>query len=270
MSTSMQSEFKWSRRFRSLAHKQHPMRGVHPTLTRLFYPAYDYKRLAFGPTTASATTTTSASSAGRLTKHRPGMRAGILVDNELKRTIQLRAKHNLSSVVFTSFAAQTKFKASHKASQLTPRDLSLVGKRLSPAVYRLWQTFHRTNLVPIASQVPVGCLQMRVATPIDVVCRDSQRRHVVVEIKTGFAGYYHRHTGIPMKHLAPAVADSAANQHQLQLLLNLQLYRITFPAHRVANPVVLRVDALGVDVLPLQDWAKKAWTKIHPLLVASR
>jgi hypothetical protein len=258
----MRSEFKWSRRFRSFAHKQHPMRGVHPTLTRLFYPKYDYHRLAYGPTTATA--------AGKLTKHRPGMRAGILVDTELKRIIQLRAKYNLSMAVFTTYASQAKFKTSAKASELTPRDLSLVGKRLSNAVYRLWQTFHRLNLTPKASQVPVGCIALRVATAVDVVCVDSQMRHVIVEIKTGFAGYYLRHTGNQLKHITPAVHDSAANQHQLQLLLTTELYRRTFPGHRIAAPVLLRVDALGVDVLPLQAWAKQAWKKIYMLLLASR
>jgi hypothetical protein len=262
----LRSEFKWSRRCRSFTHKQHPLRGVHPTLTSLFYPKYDYKKLAYGPMTATAV----SGSGVRMTKHRPGKRAGLLVDTELKRVIQLRQKYNLSMTVFTSYASQVKFKKSSKASDLTPRDTSLLSKRLSNAVYRLWQTFHRLNLIPKASQVPVGCTALRVGTAVDVVCIDSQQRHVVVEIKTGFAGYYLRHTGNKLKHITPSIDDSAANQHQLQLLLTTELYRRTFPTHRIGSPIVLRVDALGVDVLPLQVWVKQAWKKIHMLLLASR
>jgi hypothetical protein len=249
----------WSRKFKAFAFKGKPLRGVHPTLTSIFYPKYNYKNATLGPTTPGATNRRDS----RVTKHKPGKSAGILVDLELRRTIQLCVKYHIPTTVFCSHANQLSYA---RSATLTERDKSLVAKKVSEATSKLWQAFARMKLTPVAAQVPVGCIELKVATAADVVCKDASGRRVVVEIKTGFLSYYHKHTGNNLRGIAPPQHDSPANQHQLQLLLTCELYRRTFPGHIMGGAYIMRVDPFGVDVIPLQSWVRSSSSKVYDML----
>jgi len=244
--------FHWSRKFKAFAFKGTPLRGVHPTMRSCFYPNYTYEAAKFGPTTPTVPRT--GVYGVKVTKHKPGTKAGMLVDTELKRTVNLSVKYNLSASVFCSHMHQLTY-AAKKRQDMTDRDTNLLKMKLAPATAKIWQTFHRFNLVPEDTQVVVGCKDLGVATAADVVCRDTHGRKVVIEIKTGFMSYYMRYSPFPLTGgLTPTQNDSPANQHQLQIFITHELYRRTFPNVSMGQGLVMRVDGLGVDVTPIQDW----------------
>ena len=247
----------WSRKFRAFAVNGVPMRGAHPTLRSCFYPNYSFAAAAQGP--ASADSEWRAEQLAAQERPAPGgprvrgVKGGLLVDAEMRRTVALLLKHRaagLAPLAFTSHAQQLLFS---ERLALPARDKALLRKRLSGACAKIWQALVRLGLTPCATQVPVGCPALRSATAADLVCEDALRRKVVVEVKTGFLGYHLRHSGA-LAGIWPRQTDCPANQHQLQAFLTTELYRRTFPTHAVAQGAVLRVDALGVELTPVQPW----------------
>ena len=261
MQAIMPPKFKlpvhFSTKFKAFVFKGSPLPGLHPTLKSVFYKNYSYNKATQGPTTPAAK--------GKITRLKPGKKAGILVDNELKKTVQLLVKYNLPTSVFTSHDHQIKH-AVKISDQLTDRDKAMLKKKLSNGTTRLWQTLIKYNLTPEAAQVAVGSKELRMATACDLVCRDSLNRKVIVEIKTGFATYYHLHTGHFLTGVTPAQTDSPFNQHQLQLMMSIELYRRTFPLSVVAQGIIMKVDCLGVDVIPLQSFVKNNLSTICNLI----
>ncbi len=128
---------------------------------------------------------------------------------------------------------------------------------------RVWQVFFQMRLRPFATQVPVGCKDLKLATAADVVCYNEQREVVVIEIKAGYTHYLHKHTGKHMQVIQAPIVDSVFNQHQLQILVTYELYRRTHPSHKMASTgLVFRVDPFGVAVTPFQSWVTQNISRI--------
>ncbi|MCH9690326.1 MAG: hypothetical protein K0U10_06715, partial [Gammaproteobacteria bacterium] len=77
---------------------------------------------------------------------------------------------------------------------------------------------------PLASQVPVGCADLRLGTMLDLVCLDRSSNLVILEIKCGFAGYWAVHDQGTFRYPFDSVPMSFQNRAQLQLLLSCYLY----------------------------------------------
>lgn len=77
----------------------------------------------------------------------------------------------------------------------------------------------------VAGQVPLHDARLALATAIDLLAVDTQRGGalVLIEIKCGFEGYC-RDGNAPLRGPVP-VANSPANQHQLQLLMMREILR---------------------------------------------
>lgn len=73
-------------------------------------------------------------------------------------------------------------------------------------------------------QLAVADESIRLNTCIDVVAMDDKMLYLI-ELKTGYAGYKHRHTQYPMKILD--IDDSPFNQHRVQAAVNEKLFRTT-------------------------------------------
>ena len=113
------------------------------------------------------------------------------------------------------------------------------------------QFFARHHLQPIDSQVPVGCYSpLRLGTAVDVVCLDAAGRVWIVELKTGYKNNY-RHFCGPLQAPFAAFDDCPYHQHQIQLLLTVELYRHMFPGVRVGGAAVVRVVDDGTVMYPL-------------------
>ena len=120
--------------------------------------------------------------------------------------------------------------------------------------------FHR--MLPVQSQVAVGCESLRLGTAVDVVVtssRNVRRSHVsnsyvlipgarisALEVKCGFQRTYRRHTreNMNIAFTAPGPTsvwtDAAYYQHQLQLGVTVELFRRTY-RNPPGNAFVLRL-----------------------------
>jgi len=253
----------FSRKFKAFSVDGCLRRGVHPTIRRLFFPLYSYDTAKSGPFT-------NARERGmkKETRLKSGLFAGLLVDTEMKRSVTLLTKYNLPTEAFVSHKNQMLYAEKFKY-QMEAKDCKSLKKKLSVGVNRIFQSLLTVNLKPVSTQTIVGCSILKVATAVDLVCKDLQGRVVIVEIKTGFMHYYRRFRGY-MNVLTPSVTDCPYHQHQLQLLLTYQLYRSTFPSHKMGNAFVIRVDAIGVDILPLCDVVKNNASRIFSAVESSK
>jgi hypothetical protein len=99
----------------------------------------------------------------------------------------------------------------------------------------------------VGCQVAVSCPITRIATMIDVVCYDhAVGVYVLLEIKSGFSGYYHTGSG-GMLSPFDTWKNSPLNQHQLQLAANKLLFVLTYKLTLGGvRAEVVRVDDVGV------------------------
>ena len=121
----------------------------------------------------------------------------------------------------------------------------------------------RPVLEPKEAQLPVGDPTIPLGTRLDVVCtlaedkKTTKKRVVIIEVKTGFKGYLHRHTGVAMKAPLEAFVDSPHHQHHLQLAVSCHLFRCTFP----------HIDIEAAFVVYLSD-STAVWVRLHAGLQA--
>jgi hypothetical protein len=117
------------------------------------------------------------------------------------------------------------------------------------------------GLVPVASQLPVGCVGLRLATRVDLVCRGRSGGLVLVEIKCGFDTYYDVSNQGYMMDPFGDIPATYRNKHALQLSVTSLLFRHghhSLSRERLDGACVIRVytDAdetvySEVDHLPL-------------------
>jgi hypothetical protein len=107
------------------------------------------------------------------------------------------------------------------------------------------------HLVPISTQLAVGCPIDRLGTCIDLVCKDTTTNEIVlIEIKRG-CNYRDCTTGHMMRTIIDLnghpVNDCLLHQHMLQLLLGELLFVRTFPLEtRHHRCILLYVDTDSV------------------------
>lgn len=253
----------WNPLLKAFCIKGCALRGVHPTTTKLFYLHYAYASAVHGPSELHA----YQSNKQRLTRFRPGMRAGSLLDNELARTIFLRTKYELPVGLFCDNRNLKRFANAHKARMSTKDLLSLV-KPLSLATLKVWKTFVKMQLTPLRAQVPVGDLNLMLGTAVDVECKNASNHIVIIDTKLGFQSYHHKHIRFALKCIVPAQTDSPCNQHQLQLLLTYELYRRSYATSQMGSAYIFRVDVCGVEVIPLQPWVSENAPRILQAVLA--
>ena len=121
-------------------------------------------------------------------------------------------------------------------------------------VVKFWIAMAQLNLKPIATEVAVGCYQLRIGTRVDVQCLDANGNNVIIENKTGFNGYYDQFGSHRMHHPYDLQTDSPHNQHQLQLLMTVELFQRTFTHLTVVKAFVIRYHNQGSSIYPLENW----------------
>lgn len=126
------------------------------------------------------------------------------------------------------------------------------------------QALTEAELVPIYAQLPVGDEALRVATMVDLVCRDMEGRIVLVELKCGFDDYFHvpnqGHMLAPLQN----VEASFRNKAWLQLWLTTEFYHHTahqFHQYTYASSYLLHVYENNTGVLTYTLTELPAWVK---------
>ena len=77
---------------------------------------------------------------------------------------------------------------------------------------------------PMSSQMPLGCLDLRLGTMVDLMCSTKDGKLVIVEIKSGFDDYYDIQNQGNMMYPFEDVPQSCRNKHLLQLLFTTWLF----------------------------------------------
>ena len=242
------NKIKFSHKFHSFTSNGKAMRGIHPVIRKTFFPQYTFVAATISERSHASVHPGDANN--KVTRLRPGMKAGLLVDTEIKRTFKFAIKYAIPVSAFISVEAQKKY-ASNATLNWTEKEKTLFQKKLAHGTTMIWQALYRYNLKPFAAQVPVADVSLRLGSAVDFVCKDTLGRHVIIEVKTGYSSYYYKHTNKPMLHLN--ITDTPANQHQLQLLLTYELFRRTFPNVAMGGASIWRVDGVGMEIVPLKE-----------------
>ena len=121
------------------------------------------------------------------------------------------------------------------------------------------------HLLPVASQMPVCRPDMRVGTSLDLVCRTTEQKFVVFELKVGYSSYHERCTGQRMGLPFYFLTNSPRQQHRLYLAFAVTMFPRPVDHAKCA---VLRITPTGLHVDPLPQWAtreatmKLGWEKL--------
>jgi hypothetical protein len=85
------------------------------------------------------------------------------------------------------------------------------------------------NLVPVYSNLAVGCCDLRLATCLDLLCRDATGNLVVVLFKYGYGNYYEVQNQGYMQAPFEAIPVSFVNRHLIELLVSIWLFNHNCP-----------------------------------------
>lgn len=220
----MEPEIKWDFRNKCFTINGRAVSGVHPTIHSLFYPNYSFLQAR-----ARAQHNVPAGQ-----RHRYyGIRAGTSFDNTIEKSVALFVR--------------TGTRPDHS--------------RITGLLKGFWIMCEKKGWVPTASQVTVGCATLRVATRIDVVCKDTSGNVVLLEIKRGYS--YCAEASHMMNAPFTDRNNCPKNQFQLQLLLNRELYRRTYQQRVIGGCYVCRFEEDQVNIYPLEAWAV---SRVEPFL----
>ncbi len=228
-----------------------PSPGLLKRLQEAFYPKYTIGasrrgQLMPSPIHFTADQKQPPARCGVLSK-RSGLALGRLVDDEMTRVTALcyliqrerrdASHHRLGGGLRTGGTRRWYTTPATQLLRASVEELVKLGltnttaRRITSSVaqftlqtHQAISAFTERKWVPVATQVAVGSEYIGLCTCIDVVCEDHSSKkaftdnaRVIVEVKTGFASYYH--SGI--QKLAPPFDDQRscpANHHQLQLM----------------------------------------------------
>jgi hypothetical protein len=106
------------------------------------------------------------------------------------------------------------------------------------------------GLIPLLCQVVVGSEERRVATKLDMMAWDKNRKQVaVIEVKSGYEGIWDVNTGA--KTLMPpleSIPDTPHNKAHLQALCGAFLAKATFGYNYTPRAYVLHMDSHGAKL----------------------
>jgi hypothetical protein len=190
-----------------------------------FYPAYQFER-ATVVSRPLRTPVTKPRRAPKLTLDEKRIRActiGTNVDTFIGTIVQLIRRHGCLGVADFMRDEDAQYPALD--DQHTLDQIRYIRKHMREGVRRILQYFVLRGWTPIHSQMVVSWPEARLATMADVVCRDQNGNHIVVEIKTGYKeAQLHSHTKFRMQPPFHLLDDSPYNQHLLQVAFTRHMY----------------------------------------------
>lgn len=236
-------------------------KGLTKLLEANFYPNYSYTAATLGP---SGTVKLAANDV----KVRGGKKTGIWTDDKIEQSIDIMRKYSFPAQVFwdrteymRALKRQGVLKTDREKLKVIYRAQTSKGKaKYKPYVKLFWEAMHELDLRPTSTQVAVRHASLPVFTCADAVAMDAKGKYHVIEVKTGYEKNWHKHTQFKMKYPFSECNDSAFNQHQLQVTATNEMYKHTFPSHKMGDPVLLNFNSAGYKVVPLQPWAANPTT----------
>jgi hypothetical protein len=225
-------EFYFSRKFKCFVAQGKSMRGVCPFITKHFQPT-NPSPFPLSFRSGSQGRKMKSHGRGRVgftgDSKNYGMFFGLRIHNEIKR--------------YCSSAQRRITKRMHKTTKAVIEKLRSLG------------------LLIVDSEVPVWWYDAKLATRIDIRCKDQKGKYVLIELKTG--GTHDFFGGSQL--LRPpfyGFTHSLCNLAYLQLLATVILFRKTHPAARVSGALVVYAAHGEVHCLNIP---KQMLTSIHLL-----
>lgn len=126
-----------------------------------------------------------------------------------------------------------------------------------PAIQQLNMICQARGWTPQATQVPVGCWTMRIATMIDLICTDHQGRFILIEIKWNYDKYYDVHDQGLMHGLSTRILPcSIRYQHLLQLSWTCRLFAHQQQLSELPDGYLVRFHPMTheAQVIPIPIW----------------
>jgi hypothetical protein len=181
-----------------------------------------------------------------------GQRGGSTVDRQLNCAINnqplrgTRADGSFDTFAFTETEYET-------AARCIPGLSRVTMSRLHPQSRMVIEVMDRHGYEAVQAQVPVGDLDIGLATACDSIWRHRVLGLLIlVELKKCETYYYTHETGM-MEAPFEDQPNHTLNQHQLQLAFTKHLFEKTYNT-RLDGAMVLRVHSKGVNHIPLVPW----------------
>jgi hypothetical protein len=115
----------------------------------------------------------------------------------------------------------------------------------SPGFCYLQAVLAQRGWQPVTAQLALGCQALRLATKLDLLCRDGQGRLILIELKCGFDDYFYVHNQGLMQAPYSGIPISFHTKACLQLLLTTWLFFHSQHTYSAA----LRTSGLGGSYL---------------------
>ena len=260
------SEQKWKATWNCFVQpgtKNKKVPGLTKLLKTMFYKQYSFKNATEGVALGRSNNEVKKSVLAER-KAKGGRGAGRVSGKKLQQKgMQMGNELDDELLVLTRWLVESGEKVS--MMEALTNLIQKNGVKFSTDTVRIWAALDKMNLRPIGSQVIVWSARMNVATPLDLLCLNTDTDELVdVQIKRGYNGYYEKHTKTPMSMPFQMLNDSPYYQHQIQILYEWIMMRESFvgPKKVEMDAVVLRVDNEGVTKYPLarelMAWAEPA------------
>lgn len=246
------------------------VRGITYDLKQWFAPHYKFDKATQGETK----TMESKNFRLRAKNAVHGIRVGKKIDSQMSRVTRGLLINKISLSQFLGILACKQLVG---VSAKNLGILQRMYKSLDTRVKMLLAAMDAAGLEPAGSEYPVVALAKKRGTKIDSVCRRrGTNQYVTINFKTHTKVHYDKSTpGKPLngpfcmvvKNKKIRVSDSQRNQDCLQILAENLLFRsqLQLTSDKVES-LILRVDADGVECIPIPEWAWAAkdyvWSRL--------
>jgi hypothetical protein len=237
--------------------------GLLSLLKERFYKHHSYTKATLNATASDQSEYHQRQAKKKITKvnsREKGQATGVQLDKEITKTVEVFLQ-------FTHLGTATFADRKVLEGAALPPWAKEDCKDLLKQTHAFWTAITALKLIPVETQaIVVDCYKGRqeYATAVDVVCIDKLGEYAVIEIKSGFSGYYDRCTKNRMAVPLQMRTDSFRNQHQIQLAANAQMYQKKHPDRKISRAFILHIEGVQVSRYNLKPWAKevKSWAKL--------
>lgn len=216
--------------------------GLLQLAAQRFYPEYDFTKATFNRAPRDQTEykeRKEKKAEVTSNKRLKGFNTGIQLDKQLTQTVEILRNHpDLDFAVFYN-------KAVRDQCNLLEPDERVICDNLLRQTKKFWSHCQRVKLFPYETQRVLQFPNLDVAHALDVICIDSNGRDWIIEVKSGYDGYLQACTKHHMRAPLDRLTDSKVNQFQIQLAIQVELWRLNNPGTPLGGYFVLHIPEEG-------------------------
>lgn len=244
------SSVTFRRKYNSFSQGGKSLHGITKVLAKVFYPQYDFFK-------AKTDHSKNPNPAKAYKKIKGSQRLGRGFDTCVGTFVRLRRRYPWITPLTIVSPQKHLLPYEGRMTQPDFRTAMRLVRRKNPYLRMLLSLCHKQKLLPVADQVAVGHIGLKLATNADLVLYDQKNKKFrPVELKTGFDGYLKKSTDFKMTWPFDKQHDYPLNQHFLQLAETTELYKYTFPQLNVGESMLLVFQSEGVEEFSLPKFLR--------------